>query len=93
MTTISIDGPKALHEEMRGLPGAGTSGIETFLFRQRPWRKKISERSRSISVDGAAARASTARCSASSIRPSARSTRASARAGGGQSGRRARAAR
>jgi MoaA/NifB/PqqE/SkfB family radical SAM enzyme len=30
MTTISIDGPKALHEEMRGLPGAWDRGIETF---------------------------------------------------------------
>jgi len=30
MTTISIDGPKALHEEMRGLPGSWDKGIETF---------------------------------------------------------------
>src|SRR5438093_1326156 len=30
MTTISIDGPKALHEEMRGLPGSWDRGIETF---------------------------------------------------------------
>ena len=30
MVTISIDGPKALHEEMRGLPGSLDRGIETF---------------------------------------------------------------
>src|SRR5262249_49909358 len=30
MVTISIDGPKALHEEMRGLPGSWERGIETF---------------------------------------------------------------
>src|SRR5438309_1482599 len=30
MTTISIDGPKALHEEMRGLPGSWDKGVETF---------------------------------------------------------------
>jgi MoaA/NifB/PqqE/SkfB family radical SAM enzyme len=30
MMTISIDGPKALHEEMRGLPGSWDKGIETF---------------------------------------------------------------
>ena len=30
MTTISIDGPKALHEELRGLPGSWDRGIETF---------------------------------------------------------------
>jgi MoaA/NifB/PqqE/SkfB family radical SAM enzyme len=30
MTTISLDGPKALHEEMRGLPGSWDRGIETF---------------------------------------------------------------
>jgi MoaA/NifB/PqqE/SkfB family radical SAM enzyme len=30
MVTISIDGPKALHEEMRGLPGSWDRGIETF---------------------------------------------------------------
>ena len=30
MMTISIDGPKALHEEMRGLPGSWDRGIETF---------------------------------------------------------------
>ena len=30
MTTISIDGPRALHEEMRGLPGSWDKGIETF---------------------------------------------------------------
>src|SRR3954467_2690517 len=30
MTTISIDGPKTLHEEMRGLPGSWDKGIETF---------------------------------------------------------------
>ena len=30
MVTISIDGPKALHEEMRGLPGSWDKGIETF---------------------------------------------------------------
>ena len=30
MTTISIDGPKPLHEEMRGLPGSWDRGIETF---------------------------------------------------------------
>jgi MoaA/NifB/PqqE/SkfB family radical SAM enzyme len=30
MVTISIDGPKAMHEEMRGLPGAWDKGIETF---------------------------------------------------------------
>ena len=30
MVTISIDGPKELHEQMRGLPGAWDRGIETF---------------------------------------------------------------
>ena len=30
MVTISIDGPKALHEEMRGLPGSFDKGLETF---------------------------------------------------------------
>ena len=30
MTTISIDGPKPLHEELRGLPGSWDRGIETF---------------------------------------------------------------
>jgi MoaA/NifB/PqqE/SkfB family radical SAM enzyme len=30
MVTISIDGPKATHEEMRGLPGSWDRGIETF---------------------------------------------------------------
>ena len=30
MVTISIDGPKALHEEMRGLPGSWDKAIETF---------------------------------------------------------------
>src|SRR5205823_6619899 len=30
MMTISIDGPRALHEEMRGLPGSWDKGIETF---------------------------------------------------------------
>jgi MoaA/NifB/PqqE/SkfB family radical SAM enzyme len=30
MVTISVDGPKAMHEEMRGLPGAWDKGIETF---------------------------------------------------------------
>lgn len=30
MNTISIDGPPALHEEMRGLPKSWTRGIETF---------------------------------------------------------------
>ena len=30
MTTISIDGPKPLHEEIRGLPGSWDRGIETF---------------------------------------------------------------
>jgi MoaA/NifB/PqqE/SkfB family radical SAM enzyme len=30
MTTISIDGPRALHEEMRGLPGSWDRAIETF---------------------------------------------------------------
>ena len=30
MVTISIDGPKALHEEMRGLPGSFDRGLETF---------------------------------------------------------------
>jgi MoaA/NifB/PqqE/SkfB family radical SAM enzyme len=30
MTTISIDGPKAMHEELRGLPGSWDRGIETF---------------------------------------------------------------
>jgi len=30
MVTISIDGPKALHEEMRGLPGSWDRAIETF---------------------------------------------------------------
>jgi len=29
MTTISIDGPKALHDAMRGLPGSWDRGIET----------------------------------------------------------------
>jgi len=30
MVTISIDGPKAVHEEMRGLPGAWDKGLETY---------------------------------------------------------------
>jgi MoaA/NifB/PqqE/SkfB family radical SAM enzyme len=30
MTTISIDGPQPLHDEMRGLPGSFDKGIETF---------------------------------------------------------------
>ena len=30
MVTISLDGPKALHEEMRGLPGSWDKAIETF---------------------------------------------------------------
>jgi MoaA/NifB/PqqE/SkfB family radical SAM enzyme len=30
MVTISMDGPKAVHEEMRGLPGAWDKGVETF---------------------------------------------------------------
>jgi MoaA/NifB/PqqE/SkfB family radical SAM enzyme len=30
MVTISIDGPKAVHEELRGLPGSWDRGIETF---------------------------------------------------------------
>jgi MoaA/NifB/PqqE/SkfB family radical SAM enzyme len=30
MVTISIDGPKPVHEEMRGLPGSWERGIETF---------------------------------------------------------------
>ena len=30
MVTISIDGPKVLHEEMRGLPGSFDKGLETF---------------------------------------------------------------
>jgi hypothetical protein len=30
MTTISIDGPRELHEEMRGLKGSWDKGIETF---------------------------------------------------------------
>jgi MoaA/NifB/PqqE/SkfB family radical SAM enzyme len=30
MVTISLDGPKALHEEMRGLPGSFDRAIETF---------------------------------------------------------------
>ena len=30
MVTISIDGPKAVHEELRGLPGSWERGIETF---------------------------------------------------------------
>jgi MoaA/NifB/PqqE/SkfB family radical SAM enzyme len=30
MVTISIDGPKALHEEMRGLPGSWDRGVDTF---------------------------------------------------------------
>ncbi|HUF24914.1 MAG TPA: radical SAM protein [Vicinamibacterales bacterium] len=30
MTTISIDGPRAIHEELRGLPGSWDRGIETF---------------------------------------------------------------
>src|SRR5260221_10383055 len=30
MVTISVDGPKAMHEEMRGLPGSWEKGIETF---------------------------------------------------------------
>jgi MoaA/NifB/PqqE/SkfB family radical SAM enzyme len=30
MTTISIDGPRAMHEQMRGLPGSWDKGIETF---------------------------------------------------------------
>jgi MoaA/NifB/PqqE/SkfB family radical SAM enzyme len=30
MVTISLDGPKALHEEMRGLPGSWDRAVETF---------------------------------------------------------------
>ena len=30
MVTISLDGPKALHEEMRGLPGSFDKALETF---------------------------------------------------------------
>jgi MoaA/NifB/PqqE/SkfB family radical SAM enzyme len=30
MTTISIDGPKDMHERLRGLPGSWDRGIETF---------------------------------------------------------------
>src|SRR5262249_41534252 len=30
MVTVSIDGPKPLHEEMRGLPGSWDRGMETF---------------------------------------------------------------
>ena len=30
MITISIDGPKAVHEQMRGLPGSWDRGVETF---------------------------------------------------------------
>jgi MoaA/NifB/PqqE/SkfB family radical SAM enzyme len=30
MVTISLDGPKALHEEMRGLPGSWDRAIETY---------------------------------------------------------------
>jgi MoaA/NifB/PqqE/SkfB family radical SAM enzyme len=30
MVTISMDGPKAIHEEMRGLPGSWDRAIETF---------------------------------------------------------------
>src|SRR4030095_6644295 len=30
MTTISIDGPKEMHESLRGLPGSWDRGIETF---------------------------------------------------------------
>jgi MoaA/NifB/PqqE/SkfB family radical SAM enzyme len=30
MVTISIDGPRALHEEMRGLPGSWDRGLETY---------------------------------------------------------------
>jgi MoaA/NifB/PqqE/SkfB family radical SAM enzyme len=30
MTTISIDGPRAVHEELRGLPGSWDRGIDTF---------------------------------------------------------------
>jgi MoaA/NifB/PqqE/SkfB family radical SAM enzyme len=30
MVTISMDGPKALHEEMRGLPGSWDKAIETY---------------------------------------------------------------
>jgi MoaA/NifB/PqqE/SkfB family radical SAM enzyme len=30
MVTISVDGPKALHEEMRGLPGSWDRAIETY---------------------------------------------------------------
>ncbi len=30
MITISIDGPRALHEEMRGLPGSWERGLETY---------------------------------------------------------------
>src|SRR5690349_17018136 len=30
MVTISIDGPPALHEELRGLPGSWARGIDTF---------------------------------------------------------------
>jgi MoaA/NifB/PqqE/SkfB family radical SAM enzyme len=30
MTTISLDGPRALHDEMRGLPGSWDRAVETF---------------------------------------------------------------
>jgi MoaA/NifB/PqqE/SkfB family radical SAM enzyme len=30
MVTISLDGPKAVHEQMRGLPGSWDKGVETF---------------------------------------------------------------
>ena len=30
MVTISLDGPKAVHEEMRGLPGSWDRGVDTF---------------------------------------------------------------
>jgi MoaA/NifB/PqqE/SkfB family radical SAM enzyme len=30
MVTISLDGPRAVHEQMRGLPGSWDRGIETF---------------------------------------------------------------
>jgi hypothetical protein len=39
MTTISIDGPKELHDAMRGLPGSWERGIET-LRRLRTIRKR-----------------------------------------------------
>jgi MoaA/NifB/PqqE/SkfB family radical SAM enzyme len=39
MTTISIDGPREIHDAMRGLPGSWDRGIETFR-RLRTMRKR-----------------------------------------------------